>query len=123
MSLPIIGPVTGAAAAGVAAALGAVQIGAILAAKPKLSYATGGIVPGSSYTGDLLSANVNSGEMVLTRDQQAKLFALINGNGQASTGQTIVLQVGTLIGDASSYRELNRQLSKYNTVETKRTGE
>ena len=42
-------------------------------------FATGGIVGGSSTTGDKVPIRVNSGEMVLTRAQQARLFAMANG--------------------------------------------
>jgi len=41
-------------------------------------FAAGGIVPGSSYTGDRLAARVNSGEMILNGSQQARLFELAN---------------------------------------------
>ena len=41
-------------------------------------FATGGIVGGTSYTGDKLTARVNSGEMVLNAEQQANLFKHIN---------------------------------------------
>ena len=41
------------------------------------SYATGGIVPGESYTGDRMTAMVNSGEMILTKAQQQHLFDLL----------------------------------------------
>ena len=41
------------------------------------SYATGGIVPGDSYTGDRMTAAVNSGEMILTKAQQQHLFDLL----------------------------------------------
>lgn len=41
------------------------------------SYATGGIVPGESYTGDRMTAAVNSGEMILTKAQQQHLFDLL----------------------------------------------
>lgn len=41
------------------------------------SYATGGIVPGDSYTGDRMTAAVNSGEMILTKAQQQRLFDLL----------------------------------------------
>lgn len=37
-------------------------------------FAQGGVVPGTSYTGDKVLARVNSGEMILTRQQQAALF-------------------------------------------------
>lgn len=42
-------------------------------------YATGGIVPGTSYSGDKVMARVNSGEMVLTTQQQSRLWAIANG--------------------------------------------
>lgn len=45
-------------------------------------YETGGIVGGTSYTGDNVTARVNSGEMILNREQQARLFDIANG-GQA----------------------------------------
>lgn len=43
-----------------------------------LNFADGGIVPGTSYVGDKVAANVNSGEMVLNKGQQAKLFQIAN---------------------------------------------
>lgn len=42
-------------------------------------FATGGIVPGTSYTGDNVPARLNSGEMVLNKQQQARLFDIANG--------------------------------------------
>ena len=39
------------------------------------SYAQGGIVPGNSYSGDRLTANVNSGELILNRSQQDAVAA------------------------------------------------
>lgn len=49
------------------------------------SYATGGIVPGDSYTGDKMTANVNSREMILTLGQQSKLWDMIQ-SGAPSFG-------------------------------------
>lgn len=48
------------------------------------SFETGGIVPGSSFTGDRISANVNSGEMILNRRQQSQLFDMVNNGGNAN---------------------------------------
>jgi hypothetical protein len=62
------------------AGLGGIQAG-IVAATPPPAYATGGIVPGSSYSGDRVQANVNSGEMILNEQQQKKLFEVANGRG------------------------------------------
>lgn len=54
------------AVAGVAAVA---SIGAALANLPKFEY--GGVVPGTSYTGDKVLIRANSGERVLTREQNA----------------------------------------------------
>ena len=42
------------------------------------SFERGGIVPGTSYTGDNMTTRLNSREMVLTLQQQGNLFDLIN---------------------------------------------
>ncbi len=56
------------------------QLAAQIAAKPvPPSFASGGIVPGTSYTGDKVSANVNSGEMILNSRQQRELWETANG--------------------------------------------
>ena len=41
------------------------------------TFAQGGIVPGSSYTGDNVAVKTNSREMILTMEQQKHLFDLI----------------------------------------------
>ncbi len=60
-----------AIAAGVAAVVGALALVG--------TFANGGIVGGSSFTGDKLTARVNSGEMILNASQQKRLFAIANG--------------------------------------------
>ena len=72
----------GIALAAVASAMGAVQLATIISNKPipPRGFATGGIVGGNSYTGDKITANVNSGEMILNRTQQRHLFDSINSN-------------------------------------------
>ena len=45
------------------------------------SFSGGGIVGGTSYTGDRLTARVNSGEMILNAAQQGQLFNMLNGGG------------------------------------------
>lgn len=81
----------------IATTAGALSIAAVAASKPTLSYATGGIVPGSSYTGDLVQANLNSGERVLTAAQNAAMYdmmtAYMNGGGGTSGTLTIPVQV------------------------------
>lgn len=41
-------------------------------------FATGGIVGGNSYSGDRVPAMVNSGEMILNKEQQSRLFNMVN---------------------------------------------
>ena len=48
-------------------------------------FATGGIVGGSNYSGDNVPIQVNSGEMVLNRNQQKNLFEIAN-TGQVTSG-------------------------------------
>lgn len=59
--------------------------------KPVGRFAQGGIVPGTSYTGDNLTAQVNSSEMILNRRQQARLFHMANGGdvGGGLMGQIV----------------------------------
>lgn len=63
------------------------------------SYADGGIVPGTSYSGDKLFARVNSGEMILNRQQQAALF---NGGGQVK----FVIEGSQLKGVLDNYETI-----------------
>ena len=58
-------------------AMAAAVIAAGLANVAKIAgvtFADGGIVPGNSFVGDNVLARVNSGEMVLNQEQQARLF-------------------------------------------------
>jgi len=63
------------------------------------SYASGGIVPGNSYHGDALTANVNSGELIMSVAQQDNVAAAITASPM-SNGLNISLEArGTsLIG-------------------------
>lgn len=51
------------------------------------NFANGGIIGGGSFSGDHMTANVNSGEMIINRKQQAALWDFIrngsNGGGNA----------------------------------------
>lgn len=80
----------GVASIAMAVAVGSALIGIISAVKNSAGkFAQGGIVGGTSYTGDRLSANVNSGEMILNQAQQRNLLALATyggGSGEASEG-------------------------------------
>lgn len=52
------------------------------------SYATGGIIPGNSVSGDRLIARVNSGEMILNRSQQAAAYSALTGESVGSSSLT-----------------------------------
>ena len=54
------------------------------------NFADGGIVGGSSFSGDNVVANVNSGEMILNSSQQKNLFDNANGRGNGGSMGTIV---------------------------------
>ncbi len=71
-----------AATVGVATAANVAKIAGV-------NFQHGGIVPGSSFTGDNIQANVNSGEMIINRSQQSMLFQQLNNGGAASSGDLI----------------------------------
>lgn len=54
-------------------------IASVFASLPK--FETGGIVGGSSFTGDKLLARVNSGEMILNKNQQQNLYNQLDNAG------------------------------------------
>ena len=76
----------------IAAAIGGVStmISTIAAIKSATSgsYASGGIIPGNSFSGDNLTANVNSGELILNRAQQGSIASQLQGAAQ----QTVVVE-------------------------------
>ena len=57
-----------------------------------MKFATGGIVPGNSYTGDRVVASVNSGEMILNKRQQNTLFRAINSGSIVGSGMNNEVQ-------------------------------
>lgn len=106
-SIPGVGPLLAVAA--VAAVLAAI-VSAMTSIKSSSSkFANGGIVGGNSFTGDRVTANVNSGEMVLTRAQQANLFRLANGVGTTGGNQVEFHISGTdLVGVLNNNNRKNR---------------
>ena len=97
--VPVVGfnLATAAAAAAIVAGLSNV---ASIAATNVGGFQGGGVIPGNSFSGDRLTANVNSGEMVLNASQQSRLFELANGRG-GSGKVTIINQTGQQIETAS----------------------
>ena len=79
-----------AAAAGTAAMV--TTISAIKSATAG-SYEQGGIVPGNSYSGDNLTANVNSGELILSMAQSDRIANLLrNGNNMQNMHLTATIK-------------------------------
>lgn len=81
-------------------------IAAIASAKSSIGFAKGGIVPGNSFSGDNITAQVNSGEMILNTGQQARLFDLLNGSGSvngSSNKVEFVIKGQELKGVLSNY--------------------
>ena len=94
--------------------LGAVagQVASIKQAKTILSgdnkFESGGIVGGTSFSGDKVVAHVNSGEMILNREQQTRLFDMANlGGGFDYSGLATALTqaVASLPAPTLQYQE------------------
>lgn len=84
-------------------------------------FATGGIVGGTSYTGDNVPVRVNSGEMILNREQQAQLFDIANGGLYSSSleGLTGALVTAMAAQPApvmvySEYNDFKAKVATYN---------
>ena len=103
------GGITGIITGALVAAAGAVQIASITSARPKPpSFAQGGIVQGSSYSGDRVQANVNSGEMILNAQQQKNLWNMANRNGGSGAVINMPVKVENYASDKVS---ANAQMS------------
>lgn len=84
-SIPFVGPAMAVAAV--------ISLIATLAKAPK--FANGGVVGGNSYYGDKILARVNSGELILNRQQQASLYNHLAGAGvqNQSSGGDVVFKI------------------------------
>lgn len=85
--------------AAIAAGTSAVISSAVAFHNASQKFANGGIVGGSSYSGDNVLVRANSGEMILNGSQQAQLFRMLN-NGSSGGSNTVEFRLrGTeLIG-------------------------
>ena len=99
--IPIAGPALAAAA--IAAILGAIM-GAQSQAKSAGKFAQGGIVPGNSYSGDRMTAAVNSGELIMSVAQQNRVASALQGGAV----QTVNVQ-GMISGSNIILAVKNRQ--------------
>jgi len=106
-AIPIIGAALSPIAYGAALAQGLMAVASING----VQFANGGIVGGSSYSGDLIPARLNSKEMVLNQGQQANLFAMANGAGGGAGGE-----LSTRISGNDLLFVLNRTYKKNNNT-------
>lgn len=84
------GAATGPAAVVTTPAFIATAVSGVLAAFAAIpKFETGGVVGGSSYYGDKILARLNSGELILNRDQQKNILGMIN---PAVTAADVALQ-------------------------------
>ena len=69
------------------------------------AFTNGGIVGGTSFTGDKISANLNSGEMILNKSQQANLFAMANGSGYYGGEVRFEIEGNKLVGVLNNHNK------------------
>lgn len=95
------------------AALGAAQLAAIVGqVKSMGSFANGGIIGGGSTHGDMLTAQVNAGEMILNGKQQKRLFNMLDGNVITNNGGEVTFKIegSTLKGVLTNYDNKRNKL-------------
>ena len=107
-AVPITGWLTAPVAAGLAATAGSLNVASVYAAKPVLEYATGGIVPGSSYVGDNIPIRANSGEWILNDGQLNRLANIVFNGGSVNNEPITIITPISLDG-----REVARMVSRY----------
>lgn len=67
----------------VGAAMAVAAVAALIASMAAIpQFAKGGIIGGSSFYGDRLLARVNSGEMILNKEQQKSLYQMTSGENE-----------------------------------------
>ena len=93
---------------------GLAQVANVVSSIHNLSgYANGGVIGGSSYSGDRLLARVNSGEMILNTREQSNLFNLLdNGASGGVNGGNVhfVIRGSELHGVLANYNNRNNKL-------------
>lgn len=105
------GMATGVAAPIVTPALITTAVAGVLSAFAAIpSFSTGGVVPGSSYSGDNILSRLNSSEVVVNQSQQNRFMDYITGvNGIGSDKVEFMLRGDTLVGVINNH---NRKIQK-----------
>jgi len=70
----------------------------------------GAIVPGTSFSGDKVPAMVNSGEMILNKSQQSRLFALANGASPNGGNVQFRIKGTDLVGVLNKYGKKTKNM-------------
>ena len=97
------------AGVGIASGMISTMMGVLTSVKAEskllAAFENGGIVGGNSWHGDNLQVRVNSGEMIINKSQQNKLWKLINNGGQLGGYTEVNFKVkGTdLVGVLNNY--------------------
>lgn len=84
------------------------------------AFEQGGIIGGTSYSGDRLTARVNSREMVLTQEQQANLFRMANnptamGFDYEALASAMAAQPAPVM-DYTEFKQFEQKVSNYNEI-------
>jgi tape measure domain-containing protein len=95
-----------AANANIAFGLGVATVGA----SAIQGFQDGGVVGGNSFSGDRVVARVNSGEMILNREQQSTLFNQLN-SGASSSGQNVTVHTNVVVDGEVIARAVSTQVA------------
>ena len=103
----------------------AAGVAAVVAALASISgaFANGGIVGGSSPSGDKLLARVNSGEMILNGAQQSRLFNFINGVTPFADGGIVYGPTLSIMGEYAGARSNHEVIAPLNKLKSLIGGE
>ena len=98
----------------------AAGVAAVVAALASISgaFANGGIVGGSSPSGDKLLARVNSGEMILNGAQQSRLFNFINGVTPFADGGIVYGPTLSIMGEYAGARSNPEVIAPLNKLKS-----
>ncbi len=93
----------------IAAGLVGAAVAAQAAKVAGVGFENGGIVGGNSFTGDNVPVRVNSGEMILNKEQQGQLFQMANNGGGG--GQTIQSNITVELDGDVVARSVSRKVA------------
>lgn len=102
-----------AALFGIQAGLAGVQLAAHAAAKPSVpKFADGGVVPGTSFSGDNVPIMANSGEVVTTQEDFAEIRDMIRSGANAGQVISVPIYIGGKMIAEEFYRLTKNRVIK-----------